>query len=54
MHAELTAGVHFGAARGMQFLAQFDVTLPFYRARQRSAATRTTRRIAMLSAGLGF
>jgi hypothetical protein len=53
MGADFAAGVQSGGPRGTQFLAQFELKLPFYEVGNNNGET-TYVAAAMLSAGLGW
>ena len=53
IHGELTAGLHVGAARGIQLLAQLDITLPFYRLGN-DQGQKDYAPTAVISGGFGF
>lgn len=53
LQGELTAGMQLGKARGVQFLAQLDITLPFYRMGNHDGE-HDYAGAAVVSGGLGF
>jgi hypothetical protein len=53
LQSELTAGMQLGSARGMQFIGQLDITLPFYRL-SNDEGQHDYAGAVVLSGGVGF
>jgi hypothetical protein len=53
VQSELTAGMQLGSARGMQFIGQLDITLPFYRL-SNDEGQHDYAGAVVLSGGVGF